>query len=91
MNRCVKIAREDDNRKALTRSLGGGKDPIDDPSPIAAARPAEEQDEKKKLVCRFFQEGNCRKGKNCKYSHDDPDQADRKTATKLRRKATGRR
>jgi len=68
INRCIKIAREDDNRNALTSTLGGGG------NTIAATRLAEEQDEKKKLVCRFFKEGNCRNGKDCKYSHDDSDQ-----------------
>jgi hypothetical protein len=67
-NRCIKLQRQAANREDIEKALEG-KTPKDRQSP---ACPAESSGTKKKLLCRYFQEGKCSQGEKCNYSHDIP-------------------
>jgi hypothetical protein len=84
VNRCLKIAREESNRKALTRTLGGAAPAAPAPKKDGKKGKGKGKDkgkgkgkvitdaDRKKLACRFFAEGNCKHGVDCKYSHAKP-------------------
>ena len=82
-NNSVRIARQEANRIALSRTVGGG-------SPAAPAtqggkgkgkdkgkgkqQPYQSQGgSKKHLLCRYHQEGKCSQGSKCNYSHSTPE------------------
>ena len=81
MNRSIKVAREERNRIALSRTLNGTASPAAPARPKAKPKFKPKVDtkgggkgktdaEKKKTLCAYFAQGYCNKGKDCKYEHD---------------------
>ena len=78
VSRAVRIQRLRKNRQDQSRALTGEKDLLPDDDlrvdnvPAAAARQQDKVGQNKTL-CSFYQQGNCDRGKDCRYSHDIPD------------------